>query len=53
VSIPVAGFATFQGRLERLPGEPGDFEQNPSDFLVEQGYFTLTAMRAPPPVAAR
>jgi dienelactone hydrolase len=49
VSIPVAGFATLQGRLERLPTEPGDIEQNPSDFLVGQDYSTLAAMRAPLP----
>lgn len=49
VSIPVAGYATLQGRLERLPGEPGDFEQNATDFLVGQDYDTLTAMRAPRP----
>ncbi|MGA3326717.1 MAG: dienelactone hydrolase family protein [Terriglobia bacterium] len=49
VSVPVAGYVTLQGRLERLPGEPGDIEQNPSDFLVGQDYSTLTAMRAPRP----
>lgn len=49
VSIPVAGYTTLQGRFERLPGEPGDFEQNGTDFLVGQGYSTLTAMRAPRP----
>jgi dienelactone hydrolase len=49
VSVPVAGYVTLQGRLERLPGEPGDIEQNPSDFLVGQDYSTLTALRAPRP----
>jgi dienelactone hydrolase len=49
VSIPVAGYVNLQGRLERLPGEPGDIEQNPTDFLVGQDYSTLTAMRAPRP----
>lgn len=49
VSIPVAGYTTLRGRLERLPGEPGDIEQNASDFLMGQGYSTLTAMRAPRP----
>ncbi|HUY12760.1 MAG TPA: dienelactone hydrolase family protein [Terriglobia bacterium] len=49
VSVPVAGYTTLQGRLERLPGEPGDVEQNASDFLAGQDYSTLTAMRAPRP----
>ncbi len=49
VSIPVAGYTTLPGRLERLPGEPGDIEQNASDFLMGQGYSTLTAIRAPRP----
>jgi len=49
VSVPVAGYVNLQGRLERLPGEPGDIEQNPTDFLVGQDYSTLTAMRAPRP----
>lgn len=49
VSIPVAGFASLTGRAVRLPGEPGDFEQNESDFLVGQDYSTLVAMRAPRP----
>jgi hypothetical protein len=39
----------LQGRLERLPKEPGDFEQNASDLLFGQDYSTLTAMRAPRP----
>jgi hypothetical protein len=49
VSIPVAGYVNLQGRLERLPGEPGDVEQNPADFLVGSDYSTLTALRAPRP----
>ncbi len=49
VSIPVAGYGNLQGRLERLPEEPGDIEQNPTDFLVGQDYSTLTAIRAPRP----
>jgi len=49
VSIPVAGYVNLQGRLERLPEEPGDIEQNPTDFLVGQDYSTLTAMRASRP----
>ena len=49
VSIPVAGYVNLQGRLERLPEEPGDFEQNATDFLVGQDYSTLTALRAPRP----
>lgn len=49
VSIPVAGYTTLQGRVERLPGEPGDLEQNTPDLLVGEDYSTLTAMRAPRP----
>ena len=49
VSVPVAGYTTLEGRLERLPGEPGDVEQNASDLLAGQDYSTLTAMRAPRP----
>ncbi len=49
VSIPVAGFTSLKGRLERLPGEPGDLEQNATDFLTVADYPTLVAMRAPRP----
>jgi len=49
VSIPVAGYVNLQGRVERVPGEPGDVEQNPTDFLVGSDYSTLAAMRAPRP----
>lgn len=49
-AIPVAGYTRLAGRVERLTiGEPGDIEQNPTDFLVGQDYSTLTAMRAPRP----
>lgn len=49
VSIPVAGFDSLNGRLERLPGEPGDYEQLPPGLLDGQGYQTFVAMRAPRP----
>ncbi len=49
VSIPVAGFTSLSGRAERLPGEPGDFEQNAPDLLDGQDYSTLVAIRAPRP----
>jgi len=49
VSIPVAGFDSLNGRLERLPGEPGDYEQLAPGLLDGQGYQTLVAMRAPRP----
>lgn len=49
VAIPVAGFATLQGRLERIPGEPGDYEQIAPDLLNGQGYQTFVAMLAPRP----
>ncbi len=49
VSIPVAGFTSLAGRAERLPGEPGDYEQNAPDFLDGQDYSTLVAIRAPRP----
>ncbi len=49
VSIPVAGFASLKGRLERLPGEPGDYEQLAPDLLDGQGYQTFVAIRAPRP----
>lgn len=49
-SIPVAGYTSLAGRIERVGiGEPGDIEQNPTDFLVGRDYGTLTAMRAPRP----
>jgi dienelactone hydrolase len=49
VSIPVAGFTSLQGRLERLPGEPGDYENVAPGLLEGQGYQTFTALRAPRP----
>lgn len=49
LSVPVAGFASLKGRIERLPGEPGDFEQNATDFFTVLDYPTLAAMRAPRP----
>ncbi len=55
-AVPVAGFTSFAGRVERQPGEPGDFEQNESDFLAPApglpgglDYSTLAALRAPAP----
>lgn len=49
VAIPVAGFTSLQGRLERVPGEPGDYEQIAPDLLNGQGYQTFAAMLAPRP----
>lgn len=49
VAIPVAGYAPLQGRLERIPGEPGDYEQLVPDLLNGQGYQTFVAMLAPRP----
>src|ERR1035437_1744709 len=50
VSIPVAGFTSLPGRVERFQaGDPGDIEQNATDFLEGQDYSTLAAMRAPHP----
>lgn len=49
VSIPVAGFDSLNGRLERLPGEPGDYEQLAPGLLDGQGYQALVAIRAPRP----
>ncbi len=49
VAIAVAAFASLQGRLERIPGEPGDYEQLVPDLLNGQGYQTFAAMLAPRP----
>lgn len=52
VSIPVAGFGTTLERIARQAfndNEPGDPEQEPSDFLEGRDYSTLTALRAPRP----
>ena len=48
VAVPVAGYAAVISRLER-PGDIGDLEQNPTDFLTLADYSHLTAMRAPRP----
>jgi dienelactone hydrolase len=50
VAVPVAGFASLAGRLERIPGEPGDYEQLVPDLLQGQGYQTFAAMMAPRPM---
>jgi dienelactone hydrolase len=50
VSIPVAGYVNILGRDVRVQqGEPGDLEQNGTDFLTGADYDTLTALRAPRP----
>jgi hypothetical protein len=49
VSIPVAGFDSLNGRLQRLPGEPGDYEQLAPGLLDGQGYQAFVAIRAPRP----
>jgi len=50
LSIPVAGYTSFEGRLALAPiTEAGDIEQNATDFVVGSDYSTLTAMRAPRP----
>ncbi len=48
VAVPVAGYSALTSRIER-PGDVGDIEQNPTDFLLGQDYTHLTAMRAPRP----
>jgi dienelactone hydrolase len=48
VAVPVAGYSAFVSKLERV-GDYGDNEQVPQDFLVDQDYSHLTAMRAPRP----
>jgi dienelactone hydrolase len=51
-SVPVAGYNTLAGSIGRMPlapSEPGDFEQEPTDFRLGHDYDTLTAMRAPRP----
>jgi dienelactone hydrolase len=50
VAIPVAGFASLIGRVERIPGEPGDYEQLAPDLLNGQGYRMFAAMVAPRPM---
>jgi len=49
VAIPVAGYSAMTSRIERLPEEPGDIEQNATDSVVGHDYPHLTAMRAPRP----
>ncbi len=49
VAIPVAGFASLEGRFERIPGEPGDYEQLAPDLLDAQDYPTFVALLAPRP----
>jgi dienelactone hydrolase len=49
VPVPVAGYTSLPGRVERFPSEAGDLEQNATDLLVGQDYSTLTAMLAPRP----
>ena len=49
VAVPVAGFTSLEGRLERIPGEPGDYEQLAPDLLNGQGYRSFAAMLAPRP----
>jgi len=49
VAVPVAGYASLDGRLERIPGEPGDYEQLVPDLLNGQDYPTFVAMLAPRP----
>jgi dienelactone hydrolase len=47
VAIPVAGYDTLLTKISAR--NPGDVEQEATDFLVGQDYSTLTAMRAPRP----
>jgi hypothetical protein len=47
-AVPVAGYASFLSRLERMM-DIGDIEQNPADMFVRIDYAHLTAMRAPRP----
>ncbi|MFN7998629.1 MAG: prolyl oligopeptidase family serine peptidase [Bryobacteraceae bacterium] len=48
VSVPVAGYSALVSKLERV-GDYGDNEQVPQDFLEQQDYTHLTAIRAPRP----
>jgi len=47
-AAPVAGYASFLSRLERMT-DIGDIEQNPADMFASIDYAHLTAMRAPRP----
>jgi dienelactone hydrolase len=49
VAVPVAGFTSLEGRLERIPGEPGDYEQLAPELLDGHDYPTFAAMLAPRP----
>lgn len=52
IAIPVAGFGTVEERISRQAfdsNEPGDPEQEPTDFLEGRDYSTLVALRAPRP----
>lgn len=52
VAVPVAGFGTVEERIARQAfdsNEPGDPEQEPTDFLEGQDYSTMVALRAPRP----
>jgi dienelactone hydrolase len=48
VAVPVAGYASFLSRLERMK-DLGDVEQNATDMFSFIDYAHLTAMRAPRP----
>jgi dienelactone hydrolase len=47
-AAPVAGYASFLSRLERMT-DIGDIEQNAADMFASIDYAHLTAMRAPRP----
>ncbi len=47
-AAPVAGYASFLSRLERMT-DIGDIEQNPTDMFASIDYAHLAAMRAPRP----
>ena len=50
VAVPVAGFASLSTKIEaRKYGDLGDLEQNATDFLQNQDFTHLTALRAPRP----
>lgn len=48
VAVPVAGFASYLSRLERMR-DIGDIEQNATDMFASIDYAHLAAMRAPRP----
>jgi dienelactone hydrolase len=50
VAVPVAGYASLSTKIEaRKYGDLGDYEQNATDFLENQDFTHLTALRAPRP----